>query len=278
MNISAQGEAMSVFFVGDSHLGAVVNAYHARRAQGRAAGVPEFVWLSQFKPHFDEPFAGEPALARLLRPVRGRHGDRRLHPALKGAVRKATAGDRRALMVMSIAGNHHNQIGLLNHPRKFDFVLPSAPDLPLLGDHEVVPAAFIEATLASRLAYALRLLATLARTAQCRVVHLQSPPPNPSAEHIARHPDEMFKDAVEQYGVAPASVRLKLWKLHSALFRKACDELGIPFVPPPPEAVDPSGFLVERAWGRDATHASDWYGELVISQVEALAEADRGEP
>jgi hypothetical protein len=264
---------MSVFFIGDSHLGAVVNAYHARVAQARAPRAPEFIWLSQFKPHFDEPVAGW--VARRLRRARGPHGDQRLHPALRKVVRKA-ASDGEALMVMSVAGNHHNLIGLLNHPRKFDFVLPSDPQLPLLEDHEVVPAAFLEAALASHLEYPLRLLATLARTAGCRAVQLQSPPPNPSAEHIARHPDEVFRDTVEQLGVAPASLRLKLWRLHSALYQKACDAAGVQFLPPPAEAIDPGGFLCERAWGRDATHASDWYGDLVISQVEALAAARGG--
>jgi hypothetical protein len=263
---------MTVFYVGDSHLGAVVNAYHVRVQQGRAPRVPTFVWLSQFE--------------RLLDRRRGDTLDR----ALLDAVRKAAGGgglgewfgrrSRRGdcTMALAIAGNDHNVLGLLNHPRRFDFVLPTEPELPLLDDHEVVPAALIEGALARLVEYPIALTKALAHALPCRVVYLQSPPPIPSAEHIARHPDEMFRAELERRGVAPPSLRLKLWKLHSAVWRRACDEAGVPILPPPPEAVDAAGFLAARAWGRDATHGNEWYGDLVISQVEACARARRDDP
>ncbi len=42
-----------------------------------------------------------------------------------------------------IAGNGPIIIGALVHPRKFDFVLPSRPDMPLDADAEILPSGMV---------------------------------------------------------------------------------------------------------------------------------------
>ena len=87
-------------------------------------------------------------------------------------------------------------------------------------------------------------------------------------------------ELVQTYGVAPASLRHKLWRLHSHLVAEDCHAAGIEFVPAPPGAQDGRGYLAEAAYGDDSTHCNTWYGRRVIEQIVrrhrpgfALAEA-----
>ncbi len=244
---------MDVFCVGESHLGAVVNANNARQQQQRAAFGQAFVWLSlpEFTPNMVS--LGETSV---------------LNAELEAEI-KAQATDAE-LMVLSIAGNHYNLMGLLKHPVPFDFVLRERPDLPLLDDVTIVPEALIEAALRKLVAHPLSLLQALASSAACRAVQLESPPPNPSEQHILGKAEPYFQDRFAALGVAPALLRYKLWRLHSKIFRQACAQVGVEFVAAPEAAMDGAGFLIERAWGGDATHASQWYGDLVIDQISQL--------
>ncbi|GAN80428.1 hypothetical protein [Acidocella aminolytica] len=47
--------------------------------------------------------------------------EERLHPAILGHLGKAGPH------VSMLGGNDHSMIGMLNHARRFDFVLPEAP-------------------------------------------------------------------------------------------------------------------------------------------------------
>jgi hypothetical protein len=100
------------------------------------------------------------------------------------------------------------------------------------------------------------------------MVHPESPPPIPSAEFLEAHAGD-FKALMKERGFAPALFRYKVWRLHSRLYRAACDQLGIEFLPVPPEMQDEQGMMVPRAWNHDPTHGNALYGQHVLAGIAA---------
>lgn len=171
------------------------------------------------------------------------------------------------LFVSMIGGNEHNVLCLVNDLRPFDFILPEAPELSTGPQAEIVPAGLVWAELKRRLAERFALIAAYRAVAKGRMVHVESPPPVPSAAFIQAQPDT-FGALLTVRGAAPALFRYKMWRLHSALYREACTELGIEFLPAPREMLDAQGMLVEPAW-ENATHANELYGRHVLAQLAA---------
>ena len=191
-------------------------------------------------------------------------------PSLGWRLAEDLAERSRELVVSLIGGNKHNILGLLNHPRPFDFVLPDEPDLPFTEGAECVPVELVADSLTKRAASEFALLRTIRAATKVPVIHMESPPPNPSVDHIRRHPG-VFRDRIDALGVAPAHLRYKLWRVHSSVVRAACAEAGIEFVPAPREALDARSMLREAAWADDPTHGSAWYGAFVLQQIAAIA-------
>jgi hypothetical protein len=191
-------------------------------------------------------------------------------PSLGWSLAEDVAEPSRKLIVSLIGGNKHNILGLLNHPRPFDFVLPDEPDLPFTEGAECVPVELVADSLTRRAANEFDLLRTIRAATTVPMVHMESPPPNPSVAHIRRHPG-VFRDRIDALGVAPAHLRYKLWRVHSSVVRAACADAGIQFVPAPREALDAHSMLRKAAWADDPTHGSAWYGALVLKQIAAIA-------
>ena len=191
-------------------------------------------------------------------------------PTLNRRLAEDVTAPSRELIVSLIGGNKHNILGLLNHPRPFDFVLPEEPELPFTPGAECVPADLVADSLAKRAVNELDLLGALRRATKVPIIHMESPPPNPNVEHIRRHPG-VFRDRIDALGVAPAHLRYKLWRVHSSVVRRACAEIGIVFVPAPKEAQDAHSMMLEAAWADDPTHGSAWYGAFVLQQIHAAA-------
>ncbi len=204
--------------------------------------------------------------------------DGSLNPALIAAITGAMDGADGSdpFLFDCVSGNEYHFIGLVNHPRRFDFMLPSHPELPLGAGVEIIPSDLMRQALQSQMGYALAVLAALARSVPCRIWHVQSPPPLADNEYILLHPTH-FAEQVAEHGVSPPSLRMKLWLLQSEIYCSHCEAAGIGFLPTPEAALDPDGFLDRRGWLPDPAHASNWYGELVVRQLDALADAVRQE-
>jgi hypothetical protein len=235
---------LSMLVLGNSHLTALAQAYALRCQQNSAPPRLEFV-------RFNDPrFAGA------------------LHAEALAAVlqEKLLAGPY-DLYVSMVGGNDHSVLGMLNHPRLFDFVLPEAPGLALTPGAEILPAGLVMELLHKRIEPHVKMLAALrsALPGQ-RLVHVQSPPPVPSARHIATYPG-VFADLIAERGVSPAALRYKLWRLHSSLYRQSCAGLGVGFLPVPAKMCDAEGMMVEQAWNHDPTHGNTVYGAHVLGQL-----------
>lgn len=247
--------------IGHSHLQAMIEASQLRQqADPASAPVARFVQMLA------------PDLNPTLMP------DGRFNPALLAAIAAATGAgeDPDPLIFDCVSGNEYHFIGLVEHPRPFDFVLPGRPDLPLRDGVEIIPADLMRQAMDTQLGHAVAMLTALRAAVPGPVWHVQSPPPLPDNDYIRAHPTH-FAEQVAQHGVSPPSLRMKLWLLQSDLYRAHCEALGIGFLPVPPAALDADGFLDRRGWLPDPAHASNWYGELVVQQLLAQADTVRRE-
>ncbi|HEV7279891.1 MAG TPA: hypothetical protein VGN57_06715 [Pirellulaceae bacterium] len=235
--------------IGNSHMKALRHAYQTREVKGRREGL-ELQFIQVNLPEF--------------RPV---VIEGRFQPGIEASIQS----DRLQFIVSTFGGNDHNVLGLVNHPQQFDFVLPEEPDLPLQADAEILPHELLRRTLRARLAPTRELMAMLREATELPVLHLESPPTIPSEEHIL-HNRFGFPELIEEYGVAPAELRYKLWRLHSSLVQEICDELRFKFVPAPKAMQDERNMLVEEAWWYDPTHANEVYGERLVRQLLAIVE------
>jgi len=176
-----------------------------------------------------------------------------------------------------IGGAFHHTLGLLVHPRPFDFVLPSAPELPL-DDVEIVPVDGVDAALTALMEPYLKMMEALAQTAPGGVVHLEPPPVYADEGRLALDspalPIYQEYQAAHRHRVKVSSryLRYKLWRLHSQILMEFCHRHGIEFVPHPPMTADSQGFL-EEAYYLEPMHANDAYGDLVLCQMEERAAA-----
>ena len=235
--------ADSSLVIGDSHIFAIKQA-----VKGYAIGNIECLYLrdKQYRPLY-----------------RGNLVNRKIRLAIK-------TGNTRAVF-LSIRGNHHNILGLLNHPVPFDFVLKECPDLPLSDCAYIIPYSQIHEIMLDMIKDKVLLpIRLFSRLMEQNLYYLESPPPNPSDEHIKKYP-EIFKDKLAELGISPKNLRLKLWKLQSGIIKDTCGKYGIRFISVPESSLDGDGFLKEKYWSKDPTHANAEYGRLVVDQINKIS-------
>jgi hypothetical protein len=171
------------------------------------------------------------------------------------------------IIVSAVGGNLHNLLGLVNHPTRFDFVLPEAPDLPFDAEAALFPYTAIHGMMKTMSRARFAFLATLKAAAPRLRFHIESPPPVPSGQHIASFPGS-FAAKIAELGVAPASLRYKLWQLNSRTYLDCCKALEIAFLPVPAAVQDEKGMMREEFWNRDATHGNAHYGAAVLRALD----------
>ena len=168
-----------------------------------------------------------------------------------------------------IGGAAHGVLGMLVHPRRFDFVLPAQPALPLDPAAEMLPALVVRRMLESLMMDYLALMTQVHRLCKGRLFHLESPPPSADVWRMqADIPWDMYPGMCHE--ISPAYFRYKLWCLHSQIVSDWCAGAGATFVRCPPQSVDESGFMRDSYYG-DGAHANAAYGELVLEQMRQLA-------
>jgi hypothetical protein len=168
-----------------------------------------------------------------------------------------------------IGGAAHGVLGVLVHPRRFDFVLPAQPELALDAAAEVLPANAVRAVLKLLMADYLALMSELRRVCRGRLFHIEPPPPFADDRRMqADIPWAMYPGMCQE--ISPAPLRYKLWRLHSQIVGDWCDAAGASLVACPAQTVDEAGFLREAFYG-DGAHANAAYGDQVLAQMRQLA-------
>lgn len=238
-----------ILVLGDSHTQALARAYEARA--GREPKDDDV--------QFD--------INWLLKADRSR-GDLELAVALE----RAALLRPEDVLVISLAGTLHNSFGLLQHDERFDLFTPGDEAMTLAEGCVVVPEnALWDAFKVT--AEPNKKLVALRKKARCAMYHLATPPPKEDNGFIAARLARYRGRSAAEAGVNNASTRLKLWKLEMRVLAHLCGAWTLHFLPPPAEAQTSAGFLRPEYYGNDATHANDAYGELVLRQLEAVAQA-----
>lgn len=197
--------------------------------------------------------------------VERRAGKVRLAPAI---VRRLDGHHGKVFSM--IGGSVHNVLGMLVHPRRFDFILPAAPDLPLDAAAEVLPARAVEEAMRVRMHEFLALMDEVRAHSPAGMVHVESPPPSANRERLLRDvPWDMYPPNL-LHEIAPLALRCKLWRLESQLLHEWCAAHAASFLACPRTCLDAQGCLADACYG-DGAHANATYGWQVLQQMREVA-------
>lgn len=174
------------------------------------------------------------------------------------------------ILVSAVGGNQHAVVSTIQHPTPFDFALPGDPSRLTDENVEMIPFRSMYNFFVSGVRHRDgESLAALRAATKARIIHLPSPPPKADNDFIIRYHDTQFATrGIAVTGVSPPNLRLKFWRLQNQVLGEVCEELGIEMLPVPEEACDADGFLARDYYAKDATHANEAYGELVLLQLE----------
>lgn len=177
------------------------------------------------------------------------------------------------LVFTTFRGNAYNTLGMMKHPNSYDIVIPGFQLLDRHEYNEIIPYNLVKEYMdyvirASTGGLALKIKGATSAVVSC----LATPPPKEDAEHILRGAETAFRDAgIQDIGVAPALVRLKLWEMQHRALRNFCKRKELNYMPPPPICLDATGYLAREYYAKDATHANERYGSILIEQIKAFA-------
>lgn len=262
--MNPESKVTAVLF-GHSHLGALIEAIanHSREdaPPGREAGLHINIF-ENWKYGGDCPYV-----------VTGDNGATVFNPRFLAASGHPGAIDESRHIFTSFGGNAHNAVGLIQHERAFDFILPEDPTLPLRDDVEIIPSGYVAGVLEAIMEWHAIQLTCLRAATEDPVYHLETPPPLADAEFVQKHLDLFFKVNFETTEISSQLLRFKIWRLQASLQRSRCRDIGVVYIEAPQESMDQHGFLKTQYYGRDATHANSAYGELVLRQIETMTGA-----
>lgn len=239
-----------IIVFGDSHVHALQEAVRHRAAKGRTT-------------HLD--------IRRLLKVKGGKSlGDTSFDEIVEIA-RSLKADD---VLVTVIGGNQHAVFSTIQHPEAFDFLMPGDGVDGLDKDAEIIPhralADYFAAGIRNGDAHSIK---ALRKATVAKVVQLAAPPPKRDNSFIEDYHDTRFaEEDIASLGVSSPALRMKFWQLQNWVIEQLCEEWGVEFLPPPDAARDEDGFLARGCYAKDATHANENYGELVLEQLERFAQ------
>jgi hypothetical protein len=194
-------------------------------------------------------------------------GNRRLHGAIEQRVSALTEQRKPDVIVSCAMGNEYNTLAMLNHPRRFDFYLPSRLDLPTDETAEILPVDILEDLIRSRLVRSLGLyLELMSSYDSVPKIHVPPPPPVRETAHIEAYPS-VFGEKAKKFGVSPAFFRLKMWLLTCEVQKKLCAAAGVTFHSLPNAVFDQDGFLATPFLNKDPTHGNPKYGKVILDDV-----------
>ncbi len=182
-------------------------------------------------------------------------------------------GLRPKAVFLSIRGNYHNVLGLIESPIPMSIgdrdrgAVPGAVDSKT---RHFVPQSLMRAYMASILEdQSFSHFGKLAaHFSEAQIFHLSPPPPCGDAAHVSAHPG-IFRPRLH-LGVSPPSLRRKFFDIQTDLYREACERANITFVDVPKGATGEDGLMKRDYWNNDPTHGNAAYGRLVLNQINAL--------
>ena len=185
---------------------------------------------------------------------------------LNGAILEKFAQPDLCATFLSVGGNEHNILSVLQNFGRIDFILGEEPDLPLEAGAEILTEAALREALRGRARQPLAAIAAFGRVEARPMIFFEAPPPLPT-HHIVEHPGDLLGPAGHRAPISPERLRYKMWRLSCALYREACEAAGIAYLPVPPSLIDAQGMLAAQGLGPDATHANERFGLVMVKQA-----------
>jgi hypothetical protein len=263
-------KTVSVFLFGQSHVVCLKAAWKRRLYRPKHRGLDYKFILSG-----ERQFPSEQIVVRSLST-----GTDVLHAGLAHAFDHygVYGGSTETWLVSIVRGNACNIFGLFEPEPPFDFVHPADPELPLRTDAQLLPYDAVRTIFGHYSRRTASFFKCLPRNNIAGILHVEAPPPIPNERQVYRSVERILLRRVlgrsRGARVSPREFRMKLWKAQCDVNREMCAEHGIIYVTPPEEALDGEGYLLPKAWF-GATHASAWYGALVLRKIEAVIAGER---
>lgn len=266
---------------GHSHLNAIVKAYNQGKRHGDFSEVSlHFTNLStdKFQPNFEHVGLNadvkndETLLERISARIRGRKAEHDFQAAGRVSVLTEDLEKRMAhilkreapdVLLLICMGNEYNSMGMLRHPRRFDFDMPGS-GIPVDPEAELIPFSLMKAQvqfMADRNALLFWRFFN-ERTPDLPTFVVPPPPPNPSEDHILSYPGA-FADRAKEYGISPVGLRRKVWMLYCDVLRETIAGSSSRFFELP-DIVFSRGCLAQQFWQSDPTHANEIYGRVIL--------------
>ena len=199
----------------------------------------------------------------------------RLNAVVVEAIANAAAGATSVRYVSMVGGNAHSVVGMMQHQRPFDFVVPGHESLGRIPGAELLSYEYVRESLQHLCTAHFAQFRVLRDHVGALAAHIDTPPPVEDEALIRPALGEFFR-RLEQSGssaISPAVLRYKLWLTHAAVWQQFCRDEQVPYVGPPPEAFDERGYL-RGSLMAEATHGNAAFGELVLRRLDALFGAE----
>jgi hypothetical protein len=211
-------------------------------------------------------------LAPKYNPVyHAKDGNWLLNENIESDLREIVGGTNPKCIVGSFWGDQHFFASTANSPRRFDFVIPAEPDLPLDAAAEIVPYDLLVRLVRHHFTYIDLLIAATQRVSSSPLYLLPAPP---AVDDLAAIPggssNPRIDSLVAEHGLAPGWLRYKFWRMCHAVYCEKARAAKVEVLPIPAEAVDERGFRRPEYYSQDWIHANSAYGELVLKQCDEL--------
>ena len=175
------------------------------------------------------------------------------------------------LIFTYLGGAEHVILALVRNARPFDIIDPSDPDGRSDPEAEIIPFDVMFSTCCERINFMPLWFHHLRELADLPLCQIGLPPPITGDEHIISRAGPGFREQLAQYGVAPARLRQKVWRLCLAATRHVCQQHGVDLIEPPQDAIDADGCLKVQYRGYDEVHANRAYGDLLLDRMLHVA-------
>lgn len=191
-------------------------------------------------------------------------GGRRLHPRILEKIETLAP----QFVALSIGGNEHNALSMVQLNRRFDFISSERPDLPLETGAEILPEAVITEAVREWMEDTFSTIRAFREATQLPLVQLEAPPPLPR-EQVLAYPKEFFRAAVDLRKLSSEALRHKMWRIQAKLFRELCEHEDVLYISAPTDLIGEDGMLARPAWGQDASHANSLFGRRMVEEMMA---------
>jgi len=171
---------------------------------------------------------------------------------------------------VSVGGNYHNILGIIENPVPFSVGLGDGGVVPKgSDDRQFIPSSVMEDMF--RNYFDDHLVGELyGAFPSAKRLYLNPPPPIPDFEHIRKNPG-IFRDSLH-LGSAPNDLRLALYQFQSKVIADVARQNEAIFVEPEQSLLDEDGFLAEQFFSNDPTHGNVEYGQVMLDKLMSAAE------